>query len=123
MNPARRSEVRQESNDVKSSWKPSEPSETNFLLLHCWPAGTIVKKWYLTQVDLEEMHENKARQRGLYHLRWWALHHVDATKRAMVACRFWPEIRELKSTGYLGARRVVRPHKAEGAIDRDDKLA
>lgn len=106
-------------------WKAVEAFKDKLFFIAYQPPGASVLKWYLVQVDVNETDERKARQRSIYHAKWWAPHHVDCTStcRAIVHCRFWPEIRELMHTGYLRARRVVRPHKVEAVVKQDERLA
>ena len=67
--------------------------------------------WFVVQVDWENTCEDKARNEGIYHLRWMTAHHGDIGKRTRCNCRYWPEIHEIEEDGALGRMRAVSPGK------------
>ena len=52
-------------------------------------------KWYLVQVDMDQSYPVTMRDYGVYLCRWYIRHHEDCTKRPIMECRFWTEIRKM----------------------------
>jgi hypothetical protein len=68
--------------------------------------------WYVVQVDWENTTETKAKQEGIYHLRWMTPHHLDMKRKIRSQCRYWPEVHEVEDDGSLGRMRPISPAKA-----------
>ena len=73
-------------------------------------------QWHLIQVDWDETRADQAREAGMYSVRWYTRHHVDAESRLTKDCRFWPLIRELNRDESFGAIRPVAPGKVTTMI-------
>ena len=72
-------------------------------------AGSTQIKWYLLQVDMVQSYPVNIRDYGVYRCWWYIRHLEDFTKRPIIKCCFWPEIREMHQDGTLGRMQPVIP--------------
>ena len=89
-----------------------------FLIMH-EPAGTTVPQWHLVQVDIDDTDPLRAKRLGEYQCNFLISHSKDAAMRPTRECRFWPELRALKSDGSLGKQIEVAPGKVASFLHRN----
>ena len=58
-------------------------------------------RWYLVQVDWEEMDPVEAWWQEVYQCKWWIKHHQDSASCKTKECRFWLEVWQRDGEGVL----------------------
>ena len=75
------------------------------------PDGLAQDKWYLVQLDMENLEPVAMRECGVYHFWWYIRQYEDCTKHPTTECSFWPEIIKTNQVGTLGNILPVIPSK------------
>jgi hypothetical protein len=90
-----------------------ESKDKLFFVLRQRP-GHQKNSWHLIPVDREETDWNKAKQGGVYHVRFYVRCLKDSKKVKVRECAFWPEIHEFKRDGVtMGPIVPTKPSKVE----------
>ena len=95
--------------DYELFYKQTKESKDKLFIIAKTVGDKPRKDWFIVQVDWDETIEDEAKTKGLYHVRWFMRHYIDASRRIVSECRFWPEVHELLPNDVLGAIQVVRP--------------
>jgi hypothetical protein len=100
---------------------PLTPSRINLTLTQLYATTNTSKdklffireklKWYLVKVDWNKTKEHVAKDKGIYHVRWFIKNQSDSCNLPTRSCRFWPIIQKFKPDGTFGEVRMVRPVK------------
>ena len=105
----RTSPRRRTTNAYESLYEQIQESKDKLFVIARHVGDRPIKDWFIVQVDWDESTEEEAKSKGIYHVRWYMRHHIDATRRPVCQCRFWPEVHELLPNDVLGAMRVLKP--------------
>ena len=88
-----------------------------FLITHILARSTQAK-WYLVQVDMDQLDPIDMRDYGVYRCRWYIRYHKDFTPNCAIEFIIWPETIEIKQDGTLGKMLPVRPLRVNGFLKR-----
>jgi hypothetical protein len=69
------------------------------------------QKWFLVKVDWNKTKEYEAKNKGIYHIRWFIKNQDDSNKLPTCNCRFWPLIQRFLPNGTFGPVLMVKPAK------------
>jgi hypothetical protein len=71
-----------------------EQSTDKICFIQYQPDGQTTPRWFLVQVNLEQMDPVAAKQQGIYWVYWLIQHYQDCLKLPTGECRYWPEVHE-----------------------------
>ena len=84
--------------------------------------GKMAPQWQLVQVDIDETDPLRAKRLGEYQCNFLIAHSGDAARKRTRECRFWPELRSIKSDGSLGKQMEVAPSKVASFLHRNPSV-
>ena len=74
--------------------------------------------WHLVQADEEETIWRRAKEEGIYHVRYFVRSYADSKKKKVRECAYWPEIHEFKRDGEtMGPIVPTSPNKVEHLLE------
>jgi hypothetical protein len=98
-------------------WKAIEKSKDKLCIIR--NANDKGKyEYHVVQIDLEETGERRAKQKGIYHTRFWIRNFKDSETMKVRQCRFYPLVRELLKGGWPGAMIMVGPTQIEKFLEK-----
>ena len=106
---ARRSAKSKKIDDYHEFYSQIQQSKDKLFIIAQHVGDRPRKDWFVVQVDWDETIESEAKSQGIYHVRWYVRHYIDANTKPVSQCRFWPEVHELMENDVLGAMRPMRP--------------
>ena len=79
-----------------------EKPKDNLFFVKQRATGSAQAKYYLVEVDMDQLYPVTMIDYGVYRCWWYIRHHEVCTKLPIMECIFWTEIREMQQYGTLG---------------------
>ena len=99
----------------------NESSKDKIFFINHIAAGSKQAKWYLVQLDMDQLYLVDMRKYGVYCCQWYNRQYEDCKKYPTTECRFWPEIITKNQDGILVKILPVIPSKVHNLLQNNKK--